>query len=376
MVKNSNMNILSENMLMPQQTIIGKGKLSVLPDQCLQFGSRGVIVYGAALEKNGMLNSIADAVQPDSSLLLWRHTGDEPTLSQVEDLLAAVRPHSPDWIAAVGGGSSMDLAKAAAGLLNAALPVVEYHNGAIIPPSHIPFIAVPTTAGTGSEATQVSVLTNEATGIKKSIRHPSFLPRLVILDDSLLASCPTTVIAASGMDALTQAIESYISRKAHWFSEQLSIKAIELIAGSLEEVFADPSSEKAASLLLGSYLAGIAFGNARLGLVHGLAHPLGARYHLPHGLVCAICLPHVIEFNLPVISDKYAEMSRIVNNDLLDEINRLLIVFNLEGALKNRELTDTEAIITETLASGSTAANPKDATTKEVTTILNKIFNR
>jgi alcohol dehydrogenase class IV len=253
--------------------------------------------------------------------------------------------------------------------------VVEYHNGSPIAPSHIPFIAVPTTAGTGSEATQVSVLTNEETGLKKSIRHPSFLPRLVILDDGLLASCPKNVIAASGMDALTQAIESYISRKAHWFSEQLSLKAIELIAGSLEAMYADPLSEKAAALLQGSYLAGIALGNARLGLVHGLAHPLGARYHLPHGLVCAICLPHVIEFNLPVISEKYAEMSRIVKKDLLDETKRLLQVFGLEDALKGCELTDKDAIITDTLASGSSAANPRDVTERDVDKILNKLFS-
>jgi alcohol dehydrogenase class IV len=373
-VKNSSMKILPENMLLPQQTITGTGTITGLPEACTLFGSRGVLVYGSALEKTGQLDDISDRIEAGASLYPWRHTGGEPTLSQLNELLTAIRPYAPNWIAAVGGGSILDLAKAAAGLLTAPLPVVEYHNGAPVDPSHIPFIAVPTTAGTGSEATQVTVLTNEDTGVKKSIRHSSFLPRLVILDDRLLASCPQNVIAASGMDALTQAIESYISRKAHWFSEQLSLKAIELISGSLEAVYADPSAGNAATLLQGSYLAGIALGNARLGLVHGLAHPLGARYHLPHGLVCAVCLPHVIEFNLSAISEKYAEMSRIVNNDLLDEIIRLLQVFKLADALKGCELTDRDAVISETLASGSTAANPRDVTEGDVNIILNKLF--
>lgn len=361
-------------MLMPQQTITGTGTIAGLPEACTRFGSRGVLVYGSALEEAGLLDDIAGRIKAGASVYPWRHNGGEPTLSQLNELLTAIRPYAPEWIAAVGGGSILDLAKAAAGLLTAPLPVVEYHNGAPVNPSHVPFIAVPTTAGTGSEATQVSVLTNEETGVKKSIRHPSFLPRLVILDDGLLASCPRNVIAAAGMDALTQAIESYISRKAHWFSEQLSIKAIELIADSLEPVYADPSSKKAAALLQGSYLTGIALGNARLGLVHGLAHPLGARYHLPHGLVCAICLPHVIAFNKPVISKKYAEISGIMYNDLLEEINRLLQVFELEAALNGCELTDRDAVITETLASGSTAANPREVTENDVDSLLNKLF--
>ena len=268
----------------------------------------------------------------------------------------------------------LDVAKAAAGLMEAPLDPEAYHDGEVIPPSRIPFVAVPTTAGTGSEATIVSVLTNADTGVKKSIRHPSFMARLVLLDASVLAGCPPAVLAASGMDALTQAVESYVSVKSTWFTEVLSLRATALIARSLETVHADPFAPQAEDLLMGSYLAGLALSNARLGVVHGLAHPLGARFHLPHGLVCAVCLPMAIEFNREAMGTKYARLSEAVGGDLLSTVRRLLDALGVRSPFAGRELADTEAVVKEVLASGSTAANPRPVSASDVQDLLDRVF--
>jgi alcohol dehydrogenase class IV len=269
----------------------------------------------------------------------------------------------------------MDLAKAAAGLFNSKDEISAYHNGLAIETPGIPFVAMPTTAGTGSEATVVSVLINSDTNVKKSIRHPSFMARLVILDPDLLSSCAKHVIAHSGMDAFTQAIESYTSTKAVWLSDSLSLKGLEMIASSLEEVYKAATPESLDSLLTGSYLAGIALSFSRLGVVHGLAHPLGARYHQPHGLVCALCLPHTLELNKEAIDKKkYDALCTAVDCDIIIKTRQLIETFKIESPFMNKELIDRETIIEETLASGSTAANPKPISRNDVELLLEKLF--
>jgi len=296
-------------------------------------------------------------------------------LKQLEELLAFAREERPDWIAAVGGGSVIDVAKACAGLLDAPLSAADYHGGAEIPATRVPFIAAPTTAGTGSEATVVSVLTDEDKGVKKSVRHPSFMPRLVFLDCDLLLTCPPEVIAASGMDAFTQAVESYVSNRADWFSETLALKGASLVALNLEAVFAGQGGGPAQELLEGSYLAGLALSHARLGVVHGLAHPLGHRYHAPHGLVCGICLPVAIEFNREVMGPKYETLSRSLGGDLLDFTSELLNRVRLQSPFRGKLIRDKDAIIRETLASGSTAANPRPVGARDVAAMLDALFD-
>jgi alcohol dehydrogenase class IV len=268
----------------------------------------------------------------------------------------------------------MDIAKACAGLFDAPLPPACYHRGEPVPPARVAFVAAPTVAGTGSEATIVSVLTDQDRGIKKSIRHPSYMARLVILDADLPQSCPAETVASSGMDAFTQAVESFVSIRATWFSEVLSLKATGLVFANLESVFHGEHGERAAHLLEGSYLAGLALGNARLGLVHGLAHPLGHRYDVPHGLVCGVCLPAVIRFNREAVARKYARLDEALGADVLSATERLLESLELESPFKGKPVTDRDGIIAETLASGSTDANPRPVTESDVARILDEIF--
>lgn len=364
---------LPSTLVLPPRTVIGSGRVATLPAECAGFGVRGLLVHGRSLAGSGTLDAIMAQSPEGMEITPWQHPGGEPTLKQLEALLVVARETRPDWIAAVGGGSVMDVAKACAGLVEAPLPVAVYHDGADIPPARMPFIAVPTTAGTGSEATIVSVLTDDEKGVKKSIRHPSFMPRLVILDPDLLMTCPPPVIAASGMDAFTQAVESYISNRATWFSETLSLKAAVLIASSLEAVVRGESAP-ALDLLEGSYMAGLALSHARLGVVHGLAHPLGYLYHAPHGVFCAVCLPVAIEFNREAMGDKYRRLSGALNKDLLNVTRGLLARLRIESPFRGQPVRDREAIVEETLASGSTAANPRPVTAEDVNTLLDQLF--
>lgn len=365
---------LPTDLMLPPRTLSGAGKASAILPESRAYGDRGMLVCGRSLDRNGRLAHILDAGEATPDISIWRHHGGEPTLEQLEELLSAARGHDARWIAAIGGGSVMDLAKACAGLLEAPLPAVDHHNGAPLETSHIPFIAAPTTAGTGSEATSVSVLTNAQTGVKKSIRHSSHLPSLVILDHELLDSCPAPVIAASGMDALTQAIEAYISKGASWMSDQFALEGVRLIARAIPNVYAGARGDIARELLLGSYLAGLALSNARLGVVHGLAHPLGARYKLPHGLVCAIALPLAIRFNRSAMGPKYSNLSDAMGGDLLKRVDVLMHEFHIESPFPHGEPPARKAIIAETLASGSTAANPRPVEANDVDQMLNELF--
>ncbi|MFA7692631.1 MAG: iron-containing alcohol dehydrogenase [Candidatus Hydrogenedentes bacterium] len=367
------MNILPESLILPPQTRQGKGSAEQLLAHCEAFGQRGYLVCGQSQVRNGNLDRILANEKVHAQLRVWIYPGDEPTLSHLEELLSLVREHNPHWIAALGGGSVLDIAKAAAGLHHAPLPIRSYHDGTPIPPTATAFIAVPTTAGTGSEATMVSVLTNEDTGVKKSIRHPSFLARLVVLDPQLLEACPPPIMAASGMDALTQAIESYCSRGATWLSDTFAIKAFTMIYESLEKACLG-NVEVLPQLLEGSFLAGIALSNARLGLVHGLAHPLGARFHIPHGKVCAVCLPYVLRFNRESIEEKYVVLTHHTGDDLLTAVEALNKRLGIENPFIGKTLHDPEAFIEETLASGSTQANPKEVTEEDVSRILDELF--
>lgn len=368
------METLPKELILPPRTVLQSGGALKVVSEAAPFGRRGLLVHGRSLETSGVLEKVLAEDTAAAIVTTWRHPGGEPTLDHLEALRVVARERQADWIAAVGGGSVLDVAKACAGLLRAPLPAVAYHDGAPIPGGGVPFIAVPTTAGTGTEATVVSVLTNVDTGVKKSIRHPSFMARLVILDPDLLHTCPPNVIAWSGMDALTQAVESYVSTGASWLTDALSLRAMRLIAAGLEPVFEGQRGEPERDLLAGSYLAGVALSHARLGLVHGLAHPLGARYHAAHGLVCAACLPYVLDFNSSFIVEKYRRMSEAVDGDLAGRILGLLRALRIESPFKGRELIDLPGIVRETLASGSTAANPRPVESQDVEQLLNRLF--
>ena len=371
--------ILPSSLQLPARVFSGEGSLSKLPAEAAGFGRRGVVVHGRALCVGTVRGSFDAALAGAGvSAIFRRHSGEEPTIDQVEALRAVIRESRADWVIAVGGGSVMDLAKAAAGLADAPESVAAYQAGAPIPPARIPLLAAPTTAGTGSEATVVAVLTNPAKSLKQSIRHPSFMPRAIALDPALLRDCPGDVLAASGMDAITQAFESLTSAKATPFTRALSeLSLVRLVAALPAAYRGDRSAGTLSDLLDGSFLAGLALSHTRLGVVHGLAHPLGARWKIPHGKACAICLPVALEFNRDAIAGDLARVEGLLGRPFPRIVDDFIREFGIVSPLKgvSPDAATREAIVRETLASGSTAANPRPVDAAAANALLDSLFD-
>ncbi len=357
----------------PPHVMANPGCLRHLWEECHRLGGVGLLVHGHSLSRSGRLEPLLKHVPRDLRVVPHAHEGGEPTLSQLDRLRSTAHAARVGWIAGVGGGSVLDLAKAAAALVNAPQPSQAFHDGLAVPAGGVPWVAVPTTAGTGSEATGVAVLINSETGLKKSFRSPWLQARTVLLDPELLEEAPRSVIAASGMDALTQAIESYVSKSASPFTRALSKLAFERIVHALLPVY-DGHRTGCADMLQGSYLAGLALDHARLGLVHGLAHPLGAQLGLPHGEVCARCLPAVLRFNAERCQGDFEQLSEGLGEPLQAFVDRALDHLHFEPRFERPAPDVVERMVQEVLASGSTRSNPRPVSAGDARTVLETLF--
>ncbi len=222
---------------------------------------------------------------------------------QVEEATALAKKFMVEAIVAVGGGSAIDAAKAINILLANPAPIAQYDGVNLVPNPSKPLIAIPTTAGTGSEVTAVSVITDTKIKKKMVIIGKNVSPTFAIVDPSLTYELPAKITASTGMDALTHAIEGYISTLASPCTDAMALESMRYIAKSLKKAVLDGSDTEARNdMLLGSLLAGMCFSMASLGLVHSLAHPMSAHCNVPHGVANAICLPYVFEFNAPSVS--------------------------------------------------------------------------
>ncbi|MBN1526436.1 MAG: iron-containing alcohol dehydrogenase [Candidatus Omnitrophica bacterium] len=360
--------------LLPQKTVFKKGSSLRIAEEALEFGSEGLIVHGNSLEKSGRKKAIINKFPSSAKVEAFCRGTGEPALDEIPIVIEKAKKIKAKWIAGIGGGSVLDLAKAAAGLFNAKEKASHYQEGGALKESGIPFIAVPTTAGTGSEATPNAVIINKEKKAKLSIRDRGFLARKVILDADLLKGTPVPVKAFAGMDAFVQAYEAYTSRNSTWFSDTFALKAIKLIDKNILQACEMENEESLSALLLGSYLAGIALASARLGVIHGIAHPLGVLYGMSHGLVCSACFIPSLKVNREMIGEKYDIMSGAIGMDLTKRVEALLKSLNISAPFKGKKLVEKEKIVEETLASGSTAANPKKITAADVESILSEMF--
>lgn len=294
------------------------------------FGSRVVIVTG----KHSFVNSeqwrkLQEQMQQNE--ISWEHVAvsGEPTPSLVDTAVLNAAAFGPDFVVAIGGGSVLDAGKAISAMIPSGESVKDYlegigkkkHDG-----SKIPFIAVPTTAGTGSEAAKNAVLSETGPeGFKRSLRHDSFVPEIAILDPELALTCPPEVTAASGMDAFTQLLESYVSRSANPVTDALAFEGLQYVSRSLLQVFQDPDDvELRGNMALAAYLSGITLTNAGLGLVHGFAGTIGGYYDIAHGLVCSALMwsSNVgtvkklrLEKSNPMALQKYANAGKLFTSE-------------------------------------------------------------
>jgi alcohol dehydrogenase class IV len=362
----------------PGEIRYGWGAASTLPAAAARFGRRPLIVTGSSLRRSGRLEPLLLSLR-EAGLEPAVHEGipPEPTLTVLQSAMDACAQSQADMVITMGGGSALDIGKAAAALAGVGPSAEEFFAGVPLPEQGRPIIALPTTSGTGSEVTRVCVLSDPAHRRKASIRADSMLPRLAIVDPELTVTCPPGVTAHSGMDALVQAVEAYVSTGANSMTDALALEAVRLAAGALETATASPGDRPAReAMALASLMAGLALNTARLGLVHGLAHPIGAVTGAAHGLLCGLLLPAVMGFNLAAAEVKYAVLARELDVapasssdaeagrsliDFIRDLNRRVgIPERLEMVGLSRD--DLEYVAAETIPSGSTRANPRPVT--------------
>ncbi|MEM9059859.1 MAG: iron-containing alcohol dehydrogenase [Pseudomonadota bacterium] len=251
----------------------------------------------------------------EAGLEVWTFSAvlPDPPEAMILDAVAHARAEGVDCVASVGGGSSLDTAKLIAVLLNTDQPIAEMYGVGLVRGTRLPLVLAPTTAGTGSEVTPISIVTT-GSNEKKGVVAPQLLPDFAILDAELTVGLPAAVTAATGIDAMVHAIEAFTSKhKKNIISDCLAKQALELLGANIHRACSHPDDRDArAQMLLGSTLAGMAFANAPVAAVHALAYPLGGHFHIPHGHSNALVLPYVLEYNLPEAEAAYNELGSII----------------------------------------------------------------
>jgi alcohol dehydrogenase class IV len=283
----------------PTRIIFGEGRLSDVPKLVAGMGSRALVVEG----RSGRAEPVVDQMRAQRIPTTTLRVPSEPTVSLVEQGAALARSERCDVVLALGGGSVIDTGKAIAALLTNDAPIHEYleviGNGRPLTNRSAPFIAIPTTAGTGAEVTRNAVLMAEQERVKVSLRSALMIPAVALIDPELTYSLPPAVTASTGLDALTQCLEPFVSPNANPLSDALAREGIRRAAGALRRAHRDGADVAARrDMAVASVCGGLALANAKLGAVHGFASPLGGMFPIPHGVACARLLPSVAEINV------------------------------------------------------------------------------
>ncbi|MEW5949330.1 MAG: iron-containing alcohol dehydrogenase [Thermodesulfobacteriota bacterium] len=297
----------------------GVGVIDELPDAVKKLkGTKPLLVADPSLRKAGLLNKLEEPLKKAGiSYALFEEVDPEPGLKLADRAAETARKNGCDCVIGAGGGSAMDIAKAAAVLLTNEGKAVDYVGLNKVEHPGVPKIMVPTTAGTGSEVTFTAVFINEKTRSKGGINADFLYPELAILDPALTASVPPLVTAYTGIDAFTHALEAFVSRAAQPFSDLWALEGIRLISGSLRRACCQGDDLEARSdMLLGSLYGGLALATAGVGLVHAMAYPLGGLYRIPHGLANAVLLPYIMVYNLVGDLPKFAAVNEVMGEDV------------------------------------------------------------
>lgn len=275
-------------------------------------GRRALIISDAGVARAGLADAAAQALSRHNlEPSVFAQVEPDPGLSSVEAGLRAARDSRAQVIIGLGGGSPMDTAKVVSVMMTNPGPLADYFGLGRVPGPGLPLILIPTTAGTGSEATNIAVLSDPERGVKNGVASEFLFARAAILDPQLTVGLPPAMTAMTGMDALAHALESYTGMRGSLFTEALSLKALGIIGGALRRAYANGDNLRAREdMLYASCMAGMAFTNTQNALAHALSMTIGGRYHLPHGLLTASVLPWVMEFNLMADPAKYAEAAR------------------------------------------------------------------
>jgi alcohol dehydrogenase class IV len=373
--------------------IFGVNSAKRIADNALTLGNKPLIVTGENQNRCKFL--LDDFTKKNIKLEIFSVNG-EPTTKVVTECLNLAKRIKTDVIIGIGGGSAIDTGKAVSALITNGGELLDYleviGRGKPITKATIPFIAVPTTAGTGTEVTKNAVIKSNEHSVKVSLRSPFMLPDIAILDPVLTYSMPKKVTASTGLDAFTQVMEPYVSIKANMLTDAICKEGLKRISRSLLKAFNNPADAKAREdMCIGSLFGGIALANAKLGAVHGFAGPMGGMIDVPHGVVCGILLPYVIKANIKALQErkpnsvvfkKYEKVAKIVTKkekakpkDLIlwtDELYEKLNMPHLsEVDLKEEQI---EELIGKAKISNSMKGNPIVLTDEELKGIIKDAF--
>ena len=385
---------MSTQIILPRILEIGAGASRNIGAMVKDINcQRPLIVTDKIMLQLGYVQRVRDdlsAMNIDSDV--FDETVPEPTTRSIEAGVELVKNGQYDVIIGLGGGSPIDSAKAISILGKYGGQMRDYKFPRLVTEPGLPIIAIPTTAGTGSEATRVTVITDDTNDEKMLCVGIGFMPTVALVDYELTLSVPARTTADTGIDALTHALEAYVSKKANAFSDIQAVAAMKLLAPNLRRVFNNGQDREAReAMMLGSTLAGIAFSNASVALVHGMSRPIGAFYHVPHGLSNAMLLPAVTEYSIPAAEHRYANAARAMgiaqasdsdasaNQRLMAElyaINRELEVPTPAefGISRSQFFANLSIKADQALASGSPANNPRVPSADDIIEIYKQLW--
>ncbi len=379
-MKDFNFNIL-------QNCEFGMGALKKLPDILKKCGSDSVLVISdRGLEAIGVVQKIKDIIV-DAGLTYNEYLDviPNPTIEVVDAAAKIYKECGATSMLALGGGSPMDVAKAAGVVAKYGGSITDYEGVGKVPGPIDTQIAVPTTAGTGSEVTVASVITDEARNYKLSVLDPAISPDYAVLDPELIMTAPASIAAACGIDAFIHAMEAYINTAATPFTDAMGEKAMELIGGSIRRFVANRKDEEAAcNMMVASTFAGVAFAFARLGNIHAMSHPVSAYYHTAHGVANAVLMPTILEYNALADQGRYAKIYTYVTGKeagpdfepimLADAMRQLNADLGIPACLADVGVTEDkiEVMAADAMKSGNILVNPRSSTQKDIEALYRK----
>ncbi|WP_059105328.1 iron-containing alcohol dehydrogenase [Shouchella shacheensis] len=378
----------------PREVLYGEDCFQKVGEATEKLGSRVLLISDRTMESLGHVSTCKNLLEAEGlTCVEFLDVATEPTDEYVYAACGAAKAERCDVIVSLGGGSCIDTGKAVAVLLTNERPLEAFIKMKTIASNRpVPLVAIPTTGGTGSEATDATVITNTATDVKMMIKQPAFMPETAIVDPLLTVSVPANVTAATGVDALTHAIETYLSKDAHPFTDEMALTAMKHLVRHLEVVYRDGENVAArSSMMYGSMLAGMAFSNASLCLVHGMSRPVGALFHVPHGISNAMLLPAVLAFTRKDAEERLAEMGVYLDPELkalsksqqadrfveavIGLCSRLEIPNMLDfGINENAFMAALPKMATDALASGSPGNHPRVPSKEEIMDLYQEAY--
>ena len=366
----------------PQTIEFGMGSLKKLPEMLADSKSNNVmLVSDRGLEAIGVVKKVQDIIEAAGiKCTAYLDVKPNPTVDIVNEAAALYAECGATCLVALGGGSPMDVSKAVGILAVHGGKIADYEGAHKVPGPIAPIIAIPTTAGTGSEVTASAVITDEERNFKMSVFTYHNIPKYAIQDPELIMTAPASIAAACGVDALIHAMEAYLSTAATPFSDAMAEKAMELIGANLRRFVANRKDEEAAcAMMLGSNFAGISFAWARLGDIHSMSHPVSAYYHVAHGVANAVLMPTVMEFNAIADHGRYEKIYNYIRTSkgpvtnfepmmLVEEVKKLNKDLGIPEGLRAVGVDSDEhfqAMAEDAMKAGNTLVNPRQTTVKD-----------